>query len=147
MKWTLIAWATGKRADCFANLQETEKSWTIGTDRKLVSRESPPFWRRFPDSKTLPWAKAKLGQRELPPNHKGKVQRCITYMAVVVKTNGIPFWLVGEFTTHFRTYFSGDWDVHRGYDLDFDSWPYIYIYIYIHLLYGGFSSVATPTTC
>ena len=28
-------------------------------------------------------------------------------MAVVVKTNGI-----GEFTTHFRTYFSGDWDVH-----------------------------------
>ena len=24
-----------------------------------------------------------------------------------VKTNGIPFWLVGEFTTHFRTYFSG----------------------------------------
>ena len=27
--------------------------------------------------------------------------------AVVVKTNGIPFWLVGEFTTHFRTYFSG----------------------------------------
>ena len=21
---------------------------------------------------------------------------------------------VGEFTTHFRTYFSGDWDVHRG---------------------------------
>ena len=31
-----------------------------------------------------------------------------------VKTNGIPFWLVGEFTTHFRTYFSGDWDVHWG---------------------------------
>ena len=31
----------------------------------------------------------------------------MSYMAVVVKTNGIPFWLVGEFTTHFRTYFSG----------------------------------------
>ena len=30
---------------------------------------------------------------------------------------------VGEFTTHFRTYFSGDWDVHWGYDLDFDPWP------------------------
>ena len=27
---------------------------------------------------------------------------------------------VGEFTTHFRTYFSGDWDVHWGYDLGFD---------------------------
>ena len=36
---------------------------------------------------------------------------------------GIPFWLVGEFTTHFRTYFSGDWDVHLGYDLGFDPWP------------------------
>ena len=24
-----------------------------------------------------------------------------------VKTNGIPFWLVGECTTHFRLYFSG----------------------------------------
>ena len=30
---------------------------------------------------------------------------------------------VGEFTTHLRTYFSGDWDVHWGYDLDFDPWP------------------------
>ena len=34
---------------------------------------------------------------------------------------------VGEFTTHFRTYFSGwiESDVHWGYDLalDFDPWP------------------------
>ena len=30
---------------------------------------------------------------------------------------------VGELTTHFRTYFSGDGDVHWGYDLDFDPWP------------------------
>ena len=30
---------------------------------------------------------------------------------------GIPFWLVGEFTTQFRTYFSGDRDVHWGYGL------------------------------
>ena len=27
---------------------------------------------------------------------------------------GIRFWLVGEFTTHFRTCFSGDWEVHWG---------------------------------
>ena len=28
---------------------------------------------------------------------------------------GTPFWkMVGEFTTHFRTCFSGDWDVHWG---------------------------------
>ena len=26
-------------------------------------------------------------------------------------------------TTHFRTDFSGDWDVHLGYDLGFDPWP------------------------
>ena len=30
---------------------------------------------------------------------------------------------VGEFATHFETYFGGDWDVHWGYDLDFDPWP------------------------
>ena len=35
-----------------------------------------------------------------------------------VKLNGIPFW--GRCTTHFRTYFSGDWDVHWGCDRDFD---------------------------
>ena len=37
-------------------------------------------------------------------------------LAVVVKPNGIQFW--GRCTTHCRTYFSGDWDVHWGYDLD-----------------------------
>ena len=32
---------------------------------------------------------------------------------------GIPFWLAGEFTTHFRTYFSGwiESDVHWGYGI------------------------------
>ena len=38
---------------------------------------------------------------------------------------GIPFWLVGAFTTHFRTCFSGDWDVHWGFDLAFDPRPNI----------------------
>ena len=33
------------------------------------------------------------------------------------KRFGIPFWLVGEFTTHFRTYFSRDWDVYWGYGI------------------------------
>ena len=37
----------------------------------------------------------------------------------------IPFWLVGEFTTQFRTgIFSGEWDVHWGLR-DFDPWPYV----------------------
>ena len=27
---------------------------------------------------------------------------------MAVKTNGIPFWGIGEFTAHFRNYFSGD---------------------------------------
>ena len=45
-------------------------------------------------------------------------------MAVVVNTNGIPFWGLGEFTTRF-TYLGGDWDAHWGLtDLDFDPWPY-----------------------
>ena len=35
-----------------------------------------------------------------------------THMAVVVKTNGIPFW--GRCTTHFRTYVGGDLDVRYG---------------------------------
>ena len=34
----------------------------------------------------------------------------------------VPFW--DRSTTHFRTYFSGDWDVHWGYDLGFDPWPF-----------------------
>ena len=37
-----------------------------------------------------------------------------------IKTHEIPFG-VGEFTTHFRAYLSGDWDVHCGYDLDFEK--------------------------
>ena len=32
-----------------------------------------------------------------------------------VKTNGIPFW--GRCTTHFRTYFSGNWDVRWAYGI------------------------------
>ena len=31
----------------------------------------------------------------------------------------------GRYTTHFRTYFSGDWDVHWGTDLAFDPWAYL----------------------
>ena len=37
--------------------------------------------------------------------------------AVVVKTVLGSHFGVGEFTTHFRTYFSGDWDVHWGYGI------------------------------
>ena len=44
------------------------------------------------------------------------------------KTNGSHFGGVGEFTAHFRTCFSGDWDVHWGYDFDFDPWPCVETY-------------------
>ena len=39
-----------------------------------------------------------------------------TWLAVGQNRFGIPFWLAGEFTTHFRTYFSGwiESDVHWG---------------------------------
>ena len=49
--------------------------------------------------------------------------RLTSQLAVVVKTVLGSHFGVGDFTTHFRTYFSGDWDVHWGYDLDFDPWP------------------------
>ena len=63
----------------------------------------------------------------------GAARRCIFAnifcLAVGQNRFGIPFWLVGEFTTHFRTYFSGDWDVHWGYDLDFDPWPFALLFL------------------
>ena len=43
----------------------------------------------------------------------------LTHAWLWVKTNGT---ILGKVTTHFRTYLSGDWDVHWGYDLDFDPW-------------------------
>ena len=44
----------------------------------------------------------------LPPlTFRGLADCCFNFRWVWVKTNGIPFWLVGEFATHFRTYFSG----------------------------------------
>ena len=52
------------------------------------------------------------------------LRKGFAYMAVVVKTNGVPFW--GGCTTHFRTNFSGDWDVHWGLtDFDFDNHTHI----------------------
>ena len=41
-----------------------------------------------------------------------------------VITNGIPFWLVGEFTTHFSLIILvGDWDLHWGGNRDFGKAP------------------------
>ena len=42
-----------------------------------------------------------------------------------VKTNGIPFWLVGA--PPILVYFSGDWDVHWGVR-DFDPWPFEWVF-------------------
>ena len=59
---------------------------------KIPGRANPPrlawVWRgrNWGWGATWPWVKTVLG------SHFG----------------------IGEFTTHFRTYFSGDWDVHRG---------------------------------
>ena len=46
-------------------------------------------------------------ERQAPSPWSEKGKDGCTYLAVVVKANGIPFWLVGEFTTQFGTYFSG----------------------------------------
>ena len=45
----------------------------------------------------------------------------LSHLAVVVNTVLGSHFGVGEFNTHFRTDFSGDWAVHWGYDLDFDG--------------------------
>ena len=44
-------------------------------------------------------------------------------MAVGQNRFGIQFRLVGEFTTHFRSYFSGGLGCSLGGNRDFDSWP------------------------
>ena len=38
-------------------------------------------------------------------------------LATCGKPFWISFWGIGEFTTHFRLYFSGDWDVYCGYGM------------------------------
>ena len=54
----------------------------------------------------------------------------------------VPFW--GRCTTHFRTYFSGGWDVHWGYDLDL-MFTEITIWILTHgHLYLSVESIRTP---
>ena len=50
------------------------------------------------------------------------------HMAVVVKTVSVPFW--GGCTTHFRTYFSGDWDVPWGYG-GFDATLYGFVRLFL----------------
>ena len=61
---------------------------------------------------------------------------------LLVKTNGIPFW--GRCTTHVRTYFSGDWDIHWGYDLDFDPWPCFVAYVHRKLFEQTSLESSTP---
>ena len=47
-------------------------------------------------------------------------------MAVIVKTNGIPFWLgLVNSPPILGHIFSGDWDADWGYDLVFDPWPLV----------------------
>ena len=52
-----------------------------------------------------------------PPRGEKKAE-LLDHLAVVVVRPFCDPILVGEFTTHFRTYFSGDWDVHWGWDFD-----------------------------
>ena len=57
------------------------------------------------------------GPRKVPNQHKCS------------KHNGRNIWLwvktnVGVDAPPILVYFSGDWDVHRGYDMDFDPWPF-----------------------
>ena len=54
-------------------------------------------------------------------NHSGETLY-LTHSHMAVGQNQWYHFGVGEFTTYFAAYFSGDWDVHWGLtDLDFDG--------------------------
>ena len=59
------------------------------------------MWGRWPSAAARSWATRF-------PARPASTQLIRTW--VFGHRFGIPFWWVGEFTTHFRTYFSGDWD-------------------------------------
>ena len=59
-----------------------------------------------------------------PDDYLAIVFDCVSFCHAAVDQNQWYQFGIGEFTTHFRTYFSGNWDVHWGLtDLDFDPWP------------------------
>ena len=76
-----------------------------------------------PGSFLVPRGTARLGSAApvLAGGRRGPQRRFSTAQASRVAVGWYHFG-VGEFTTHSRTYFSGGWDVHRGYDFDFDPW-------------------------
>ena len=78
-----------------------------------------------PTSPPVALARFRLAPRSCPRGKKKHVlmprAKKNSFTWLWFKTNEIPFWC--RCTTQFRTYFSGDWDVHWGYDLGFDPWP------------------------
>ena len=57
----------------------------------------------------------RLAGRKLPDADVSRSQKhCLGKWLWLSKPFSDPIW-VGEFTTHFRTDFHGDWDVHWGY--------------------------------
>ena len=76
--------------------------------------DEKPFWKK--GQKYDPEVEQALKSANLSKDERAEV-------AVVVKTVLGSHVGVGEFTTHFRTYFTGDWDVHWWYDLALDPWP------------------------
>ena len=64
-------------------------------------------------------AKDNLGLVSQPKKARFKCRLATSQIGCGVKPVLGSHFGVGEFTTHFRTYFSGDWDVHWG----FDPWP------------------------
>ena len=76
-----------------------------------AGRDFWTFWRRCqPSARSGARPEAKCG---LEQTSKRSLWVLSSHLAV--GQNGIPFWLVGEFATHFSRDFSGDWDVHWGY--------------------------------
>ena len=78
--------------------------------------EAEPAPHHLPKRRAAKGSQGRLGAEEWEAKGtKPRVFSAISELAVVVKNVlGSHYW-VGEFTTHVRTYFSGDWDVQWGY--------------------------------
>ena len=105
-------------------MRRVEEGWRRGRQRYERQR-CPQFWWAWNGSNRLPLKHStlRLGPfwlqwPEIPTEH---FAWSFTKTWLWVKTNGTILGVFGA--PPILVYVSGDWDVHWGYDLDFEPWP------------------------
>ena len=100
-----------------------------GSLHRIISKQDPGWQDQtkwFPDMGDFPKQKWRLfcgfSLKHNPRGCRTLPKYFGMHLAMRQKPMGSHFG-VGEFTTHARTYLSGDWDVLQGYDLGFDPQP------------------------